>query len=51
MVKKELSIIKNNDDEDEFWMHPKYMVANKARFLLLSTAVKSKACAHLMSAM
>ena len=51
MTKKDLSFIKNDDNEDEFWLNPKLMSANEAGFRLLSTAVRKKARTHLTNAM
>ena len=43
--------MKNDKNEDEFGLDPKYMDANEAGFRLLSTTVKRKACTHLMNTM
>ena len=51
MTKEDLSFMKNDEDEDEFWLDPRHMDANKAGFRLLSTAVKKKAQTHLTNTM
>ena len=51
MIKKDLSFMKNDKNEDEFWLDPKYMDANEAGFGLLLTAVQRKTRTHLTSAM
>ena len=51
MTKKDLSFMKNEDNEDEFWLDPKLMSANEAGVRMLSTAVRKKACTHLTNAM
>ena len=51
-MKKELSFHKwDGDEEEQFWIDPKYFSANKAGFRLLSAAVRKKARTHLNNTM